>query len=657
MEENKQDIKTSVPMKETEPNEAIQIIFPKLEIVLETMKSKFDASTPNLFIKHSDFNPTFKTITSLMCKSENPTTDKYMSIIDCLNFISATSIDPKLISTLINCLSPKGTLFLVLNLNSINQLHSVLKEALPKEYNTNLFIKLYILDPTPFYGLLSIQTMGESKTPIDIDALKLLIYEVLADNTLSKPMSLTLNVVAKLCGNMSRFYFKAKEFSTLSPKRIAHVPLYENYFSDNVEFSLIIIDYDEEPNKQKGMCVIVVNKAYMADIIFLSPAGITQMCKQTNASRVILIRAAPFNYDSTQEMKQKIYSYIMLFKFKDCLNENISIRLMSDDKSEQYKVIQDKDYHIRDLVINENKETYRQLFASKYNEEVLYQERLILTSKSKAKQDPSYIQLTTVDKFAQKNLVSCFDDRKVLSYFVNAVLSSVLFLDIEFYPKTPFHVLVLGGGIGMVSYYLNKMLKGKVEITIVEPNQDLIKIGKCYFGMNDYDSRDKDSDSNIKWRFDSLGQYIRNMKEKSYYDMIIVDYWRGDALKGTIPPDELFIIENLNQVYQALNPKGIFIFNLLCRGFMHFFQAFESLEKTFPLMYSLFNNEPLDKIFFCFKTKMSNEDYKNNYKKNLPKLKNREIADITVILEEHEKVLSKVEDMENIRVTINSQIF
>lgn len=645
---------TPTPSKEMTQNELMQFIFPKLEIVLETLKTKFDTSTTNLFLKPSDFNPTFKTLTFFTFKPDNPTTDKYMSITDCLNFISSKFIDPRLLASLLNSLNPKGILLLVLNLDSIKQITSALKEALPKEYNTNLFIKFYILDKTAFYGLLSIQAMGESKTPIDIDGIKLMFYELLEDNTLQKPLPLTLSNIAKVCGNMNRLYIKAKEFATLSPRRVAQVPIYENHCSDNIEFNLIIVDYDTDPNQQKGMCVVVVNKAYMADIIFLSPAGIIQMCKQTNGTRVILIRAAPFNFDSTQTMRQKIYSYIMLFKFDDCPKENISIRLMNDDKSEQYIVLKDKEYYIRDLVINENKETYRQLFASAYNEEVLYQERLLLTSKAKAKQDSSYIQLTTVDKFAQKNLVSCFDDKKILSYFVNAVLSSILFLDIDFYPKTPFHILILGGGLGMVSYYCNMILKGKAEITIVEPNQDLIKIGKDYFGMNAYDSKDK---SNIKWRFDSLPQYIHNMKEKNYYDMIIVDYWRGDATKGTIPPDDLFLNHNLNQIYQALKPNGVFLFNLLCRGYVHFFQVFDPLEKTFPLMYSLFNNEPLDKIFFCFKTKMSEEDYKENYKKNLLKLKNKEIADITVILEEHEKVLSKVEDMENLRATINSQIY
>jgi hypothetical protein len=85
------------------------------------------------------------------------------------------------------------------------------------------------------------------------------------------------------------------------------------------------------------------------------------LCKQADAARIILIRAAPFNHDSTEEIKQKLSSYIVLFKFKDCVNESIPVMLMSDENEQMEIIFENDNLIVRDVVENESKNTLRQL--------------------------------------------------------------------------------------------------------------------------------------------------------------------------------------------------------------------------------------------------------------------------------------------------------
>jgi hypothetical protein len=105
-----------------------------------------------------------------------------------------------------------------------------------------------------------------------------------------------------------------------------------------------------------------------------------------------------------------------------------------------------------------------------------------------------------------------------------------------------------------------------------------------------------------------------------------------------------------------LKPSGIYVINLMARSFKNYSNALTSLEQIFPLLFVVENNEDLNKIHFCFKLKLSNEQYVSNYKTNLEKLSKPENADISLIEKDHKKVLSRIVDIGDLKKDLANKI-
>jgi hypothetical protein len=103
-----------------------------------------------------------------------------------------------------------------------------------------------------------------------------------------------------------------------------------------------------------------------------------------------------------------------------------------------------------------------------------------------------------------------------------------------------------------------------------------------------------------------------------------------------------------------MKESGIYIINLMARSFQNYHKALSTLEEVFPLVFLIENNEDLNKIHFCFKKKLSNQEYINKYKDNLEKF--TEYADISLIANDYKKVLSRVVDTGDIKEDLKSKL-
>ncbi len=84
----------------------------------------------------------------------------------------------------------------------------------------------------------------------------------------------------------------------------------------------------------------------------------------------------------------------------------------------------------------------------------------------------------------------------------------------------------------------------------------------------------------------------------------------------------------------------------MARSYRNYNSALTSLEAHFENIFVVENNEDLNKIHFCFKKKLSNEDYVKIFKSNLENFK--ENADISIIENDYKRILAKIVDRSDI---------
>ena len=185
--QNNQDKKPLSPMPQIEnyihPLSVItlNIIQPKFEAVLNTMKKKLEDSKPVYYIKKEEI----KIIDQLLMQLYQIDTEfkdgKYNIIIEQSNFYhygksdeeieklkDIKKIDEEYLKKLYTSLNDKGVLMLMCDFQLLCQLNNSLKNIINKDNKTKHFIKLYILEKLPLVGLIYIQKMSESNNIVDI---------------------------------------------------------------------------------------------------------------------------------------------------------------------------------------------------------------------------------------------------------------------------------------------------------------------------------------------------------------------------------------------------------------------------------------------------------------------------------------------------------
>ena len=654
--------------------ETLKSIQDIIEFTLKNYTKKLEQSKgSNLILKHKEIEMKLPEISSLFKEKESMTeindNEQYESIFDCVNFyhfinndeekIEKRKIDINLLDKLFNKnLSPKGTLLLLCDYHFLIQLCQSFKTLLGEKYSTKIFIKLYIISKLPFMGIISLQRLYALKEPYDIENEKMLSYELNQINnelSFSKPMSYLFSQLAKSITYIYQMYEYQAYLYKLHPGTITPIKIKETLYGDEIDFTISVIDSDDKDLISLNKCAaVIISKNFSNDFITLTAEGNMSICKQCNVSRLLLVRAAPFNFDPVHVIQEKISMYIILFKFGTCVDESIPIMLMNEEPREMTNVFADDNLLIRD--VKENDLNLRQLIFISNPHQIQCEIKTVLTSKTKLKNEKdnnTFIPIKTLDKYSKKNLVQGFDDSFISMFYIQALLCGVFFIDLKNFPKEKLKILVLGAGIGTINYYFNKVLKGNVCIDAVELDKNVAEKGKEYFGLNNYE---KEKNPNIKWFFKDAKSFILDKNIKDYYDLIIMDINNTNSKEGISPPPVFFEDNIIQKINQMLKPNGIYIIDLLARSYQRYKNAFTVLEKNFKHILYIDNNEDLNKIHLCFKTKREKIENLQIYADGLKLLKNPEIGNIKDIEASANQFISRFVDAEKQKEVLDAYI-
>ena len=617
--------------------EIIELVLKNYEKKLETTKdTNLILKLKNIVIKLPELASLFKEKDSL---SEIKEDEQYDAIFDCLNFyhfindklqtVTKGVIDQNLLDKLYNKnLKEKGVLLILCDYQYLCQLYECFKKLLGEKYMTKIFIKFYIISKLPFMGIFSIQKMFQAKEPINLENEKLLFYEInkIEDKyAITKPASLLFSQLNKSMTYVHQMYQYQAYLYQLHPGTITPIKIKENLWSDNIDFTISVCDSNEEDLIKLNKCAaIIISKNFANDFVSLTVEGNMSLCKQCQVSRLLLIRAAPFNFDPVNTIKEKISHYVLLFKFGACVDKSIPIMLMNEENKDMKNVFMADNLLIRD--VQEKDMNLRQLIFKSNPYQIQCEIKTILTSKTKIKNEKdNYIPIKTLDKYSQKNLVQCLDDSFISMFYIQALLSALFFVDLKQFPQEKVKILVLGAGIGTINYYFDKILKSNVYIDAVELDKNVAEVGMEYFGLNNYK---KEKNPNIKWYFKDAKQFIKEKKETDYYDLIVMDINNTNSIEGISPPPVFFEQDIIDKIYNMLKPNGIYIIDLLARSYQNYKKAFNVIDSKFPHVLYVDNNEDLNKIHLCFRTKREKVENMQYYADGLKLLSNPEYGNI-----------------------------
>ena len=186
-------------------------------------------------------------------------------------------------------------------------------------------------------------------------------------------------------------------------------------------------------------------------------------------------------------------------------------------------------------------------------------------------------------------------------------------------------------------------LKSLMELNNIQKILDYSNKFAFYFGLNNYE---KEKNQNIKWYFKDAKNFVLEKNVKDYYDLIIMDINNTNSKEGISPPPVFFEENIIQKINQMLKPNGIYIIDLLARSYQNYKNAFTVLEKNFNHILYIDNNEDLNKIHICFKTKRAKVENLQIFADGLKLLKNPEIGDIKDIESSANQFITRFVDAE-----------
>ncbi len=414
-----------------------------------------------------------------------------------------------------------------------------------RNQTTNFLSKMYIIEKTPIASVVLIQKFENNKN--DFKKAKILNHEMYDDLTITRSVQINYSDLEKSLTYMNEMYQYQGYLRNLHSGTVLTINIRENYWSDNIDFTFTICDSNEEELLNKKICkAIIVSKVYSKDFLYLSPEGNQTLCKQVEASRIILIRQNSFNIDSINQLKEKLQHLILFFKFEDSVNESIPIMLMSESRDESSVVFENDKIIVRDTVEAEKRDTFRQLVFKENTSQIQTEIKLHLTSKTNLNKNPeNYAPVYTLEKFKQKNLFNTLDEEYVSSFYIKSILSGMFFVRTDNFPEKNFDILILGSGCGIINHFFRRIFGDKVTIDSVEINKEFKEIGTKYFGF-------KNDAKNYNWHFQNALDFIKNSETENKYDMIIIDIYNSNLAEGISPSpqfyDDEFLIK-LNVIF------------------------------------------------------------------------------------------------------------
>lgn len=407
-------------------------------------------------------------------------------------------------------------------------------EKYHKEYegSSNFLSKLYIIQKSPIVGIVLIQKYENNKN--DFSKAKIMHQEMDKNLKVTKSTQINYSDLMKALVYFNHMYTIQEHIKILHPGKILQISVKDKPWNDYVDFTMTICDAEKEELLSKKNCkALISSKVYSKDYMHLKKEGYLALCDQVQASRIIIIRQNPYNFETIQQLSEKLRQIISSFTFESIVNEAIPIMLMSETREQPTAVIETDVYTIRD-VIDEKKDTYRQLIFNNSKTEVETEVRLTLTSKTNLIKNPQdYTPVFTLDRIKNKNLVQTLDENYICSFFIKCILGSLFFVKADNYPELNLEVLVLGARCGAINHFLKKVFGDKVNVDSVEIEKEFKEIGESYFGF-------KNESSNFVWFFEHSLDFINNSQSLDKYDLIVIDINNFEVSEGISPSNEFF---------------------------------------------------------------------------------------------------------------------
>ena len=648
----------------------INSIFSKFQKKLAETKPGLFLRPHNLNYQSNEYKPLFQYEGTFPLKVKQ----EFSFIYDCLNFICYQPNDEedsqnkeKYIEKLKNdfsYLKEKGTILILIDEFYIENFFQNFLDLLGNEYKTKLFINFYFLDFRPFIFLVSIQKMGELQTPISTKDIKILITEYFSSSKLYG--SSTLSTIPDFLKNplsMMRSYrlqceLNYNRIKTLHPGQFYEMRIKSSPLNLNPSYTATIYDSpNPEQQKNKKCCAIEVSYEITQEIVFFKQFSFNKMCEQLKASRLIVLEFCILNPSHLKDLAMELYKEIQLMK-PEGFEDNIQISLWENHSHKQI-VLDDEKYLIQDT-----EDQRRQLYF-KSNLNILQSEaRTKLASKTNVANQGKgivYFPIETLDKYKENRVVQCIDDNFVHGFYEQSLLCTVYYLDLTKFPKNSIKIIDIGAGLGALSFHFYKLFKGACEIYNLDKNKDIYEVGMKYFGYKNYD---KDNNK-VNWLFEDEKNAIEKMSKyeeinanktkklnekkygnkKNYFDLICNEINEINPKENTVPSKGFFDDSFLENVKIILKPFGIYIVKLMSNNYKSFFECYLQLEKHFVSIFTIPSEGGLSSIFFCFKEKIENKEYKDKFIKNREIIEKNNVIDFTLIKSFANSILLKLEDM------------
>lgn len=436
----------------------------------------------------------------------------------------------------------KGYNLFLMDYHHIKQLKENLEQYhSEKNETTNFLSKMFIIEKTPIAAIVLIQKFSNNKN--DFKKAKILNYEMFDEVTFSGSVQILFSDLNKSLTYMNEMFQYQAYLMHLHKGTILTINIRENYWSDNISYTFTICDSDDEILLSKKICkAIIVSKTYSKDFLYLTAEGNQTLCKQVEASRIILIRQNSFNIDSFAQIKEQLQHLILLFKFHDNVNESIPIMLMNEKREESVDVFQNDKILVRDTIESDKRETFRQLIFRDNPNEIQTEIKLHLVSKTNLNKNPeNYYPVFTSDKYKQKNLVNTLDESFISSFYIKCVLSGMFFINSDDFPEKNFEILILGAGCGTINHFFKKIFGDKVNITSVEIDKSFKDLGSKFFGF-------KNDMNNFTWHFENALDYVAKEQAENKYDIVIIDINNFNLAEGISPSLQFFEKQYLQKI-------------------------------------------------------------------------------------------------------------
>ena len=648
----------------------------KITEIFKKFKKKLEEIKPSLFLRPQKYKFNSKEYLPLFqyeCTFPLKVKQEFSFIYDCFNFICYYPKDEEdaknsekyteKIKNVFSIIKGKGTLLLLIDEFHIENFFPNLIKALGDDYKTKLFINFYFLDTRAFLFLVSIQKLAESETPISVKDIKILITDFFLHSKIigSSPLDQMTEYLKQPLMRMHAYRYQCEvnyaRTKTLHPGEFYEIRLKSSPLNSGISYIVTIHDSSNpEYQKNKQCYAVTISYEISQDILFSKPISLSRMCEQLKAARLIAIESAILNPLDIKELAMEVSSEIELMK-PEGFTDDIQVRLW-EVQVPKHIIFQNEKYLIKDF---DDKKNIRQIYFTSNRNVLQGQIRIKLASKTNVSNPPKgtvYYPIETQDKYKSKGVLQCVDDAIIGGFYEQSILCTVYYMDLSKFPRNTIKIMDIGAGIGTLSFYFYKLFKGSCEIDNIEKNKELYEIGKKYFGFQNYDKENM-----VHWLFEDarvcvekMANFDKNNKTKKsnenkygnkleYYDLIFNEINDISPKEETVPHKEFFNDSFLVNVKNLLKTYGIYTLNLMSKNYSSMYNSYLQLEKHFPSIYNISSEGGLSYIFFCFKTKVDNEEYKQKFKENKELIDKKNVIDNSMVKLFILNILPKVQDM------------